>query len=160
MNNSENLAKEWHNRALVALTAHYASARHYNDRNSQLGISALILTTIVGTTVFTSLGTSNNDLLKIATGIATVIAVVLSALQTFLKYSEKAERCKTIAARYSSIGRELEIILANPSSIDKTFLEQIRVKLDQADTDAPSIPDSIRDDARNKYRKNSSANNG
>jgi len=158
MNNSEELAQEWHNRALVALTAHYASARHYNSLNSRLGISASILTTIVGATVFTSLAKSDNDWLKIITGIATVIAAVLSALQTFLKFSEKAERCRTIAARYSSIGKELEIALTEPASVNRAFLEQIRVKLDQADMDAPSIPDSIRDAARNKYRKNSSAN--
>ncbi|MBW3127292.1 DUF4231 domain-containing protein [Hymenobacter profundi] len=156
MTEAEKLAREWHNRVLVALTAHYDSARHYNRLNYWLGIPALVLTTIVGTTVFANIDNTASKSAKIFTGLLGIAAAILSALQTFLKHSEKAEQCKAMAARYSSIGKELEVALTDTAAIDKTFLEQIRVKLDQADKEAPSIPGWIRDAARNKYRKKQS----
>lgn len=154
MKTGEDLANEWNNRVLVALTAHYDAARHYNNLNYWLGIPALILATVVGTTVFASLSKDVNENTRLFTGLIAIAAAVLSALQTFLKHSEKAERCKTMAARYSSIGKELEIALTEPASIGKPFLDQIRIKMDQADADAPSIPGRIRDAARKKYRTN------
>jgi Na+/melibiose symporter-like transporter len=152
MKTGENLAAEWNNRALVALTSHYDAARHYNSLNYWLGIPALILTTIVGTTVFANLSKDVSENAKLLTGLLAIAAAILSALQTFLKHSERAERCKVMAARYSSIGKELEVALTEPIAINKDFLDQIRIKLDQADADAPSIPSSIRDAARKKYR--------
>src|SRR4051794_7091837 len=56
----------WHRRAREAAFAHYAGAERYRRYNLALGIPAMLLSTIVGTTVFASLQQTFDPRLQIA----------------------------------------------------------------------------------------------
>src|SRR5436190_1807437 len=66
------------------------------------------LTAAVGTTVFSSIASSPQLWVKILTGIMSMAAAVLAALQTFLKYSERAAQHKAAAQNYGMLRREYE----------------------------------------------------
>jgi hypothetical protein len=97
---------------------------------SNSGLPAIIFSTIVGTSVFASL---NNDNIpqwaKIAVGLISVVAAVLMALQTFLGFSERAEKHRTTAVRYGAVGRQIEQFLETGSSAQQStddLVDQIR----------------------------------
>lgn len=153
MNDPKALIKEWNNRVLVALNAHYETARFYRQWHYRLGIPAALSATIVGTTVYATIDKSTDLRIKIAAGVFGVLAAVLTSLQTFLQLSERAEKHRAIATQYSSVGKELEILIATNQEPDQKKLDELRAKYDAVDKDAPSIPNRIRDKTREKYRQ-------
>src|SRR5207248_3345936 len=59
-----------------------------------------------------SLSTQPDPRLQITTGIASVVAAVLAALQTFLGLSDRAEKHRLAGAKYGALGRQLEELLS------------------------------------------------
>lgn len=68
-------------------------------------------------------------------------AAVLSALQSFFSFTDKAERHRTAGARYNAVGRELEQLLAKDS--DWSALTEIRARIDALAEESPHIPESV-----------------
>src|SRR6185369_2622736 len=102
-----------YNRVSITQRAHYLSADHFGRRKYWLGIPAVVLSTLVGTAVFASLQKQPEFWLQIAIGLASVLAAVLAGLQTFLGYTERAEKHRIAGAKYGALGRELEILRAS-----------------------------------------------
>ncbi len=68
------------------------------------------MTSVVGTTIFATLAQGKGSVgIAIATGMLSVAAAVMSALQTFLAYPERALQHKDAANQYALIRREIEI---------------------------------------------------
>jgi amino acid transporter len=91
--------------------AHYIAWEKAARRNKWLGIPVVITTTIVGTAIFGTLQESPGVAWKITAGLLSLLAAVLSALQTTLKYSELAEKHKTAGAKYAAMRRRLDIFV-------------------------------------------------
>jgi predicted permease len=108
------LLGEWATRNMVALEAHYNAARSFANLNYWIGIPAVIFAAIVGTSVFASLKKDVDIYIKITIASFSIIAAILSALQTFLKYNERSEKHRLAGARYAAIKREIEQLLAIP----------------------------------------------
>jgi len=142
----------WLKRAREALFSHYTAAEKYDRLNRRLGIPVLILTTIVGTSVFASLQQKVDPILQILVGLISVAAAILAGLQTFLGFAERAERHRMTAARYSALRREIEFLLAveNTKFHDPEHLDALRVKIDKLGEEAPSITSKIWDEAGRK----------
>lgn len=105
----------------------------------------MVITAIVGTSAFASVMAELVPVwAKVAVGGASVLAAVLASLQTFFKFSERAERHKTFAAKFGAVRRELETLHASgraaeePSSIDS-----LREKLDRLAEEAPAVPADV-----------------
>jgi hypothetical protein len=136
------LLERWLKRAREGLFQHYAASERYNSLNLWLGVPVIVLTTLVGTAVFASLQKQVEPKIQIGVGLISVAAAVLSGLQTFLQFSERAERHRVTGARYSAIRREIELMLAvsNASDpIDAGKLEALLKKIDELGNEAPSI---------------------
>src|SRR5947208_10376766 len=85
------LVQDWHNRAAAAQHAHYLLAHRLRRRNLGLGIPAVVFSSIVGTSLFATLTRENvNTSLRILIGCISVLAAVAAALQTFLRFAERA----------------------------------------------------------------------
>ncbi len=152
MDDSKALIKEWNNRVLVALNAHYDSARYYGRLHYILGVPAVVFSAIVGTTIFASMNKNTDTTIKFVAAGLGGLAAILTTLQTFLRYSEKAEKHRSIATQYSSVGKELEVLIATQEEVDRKTLDDLRLRLDKVDNDAPSIPGWIRNRSRKEYR--------
>jgi len=141
------LLKTWYDRLTWAQIAHFDAAMRFGGRNIQMGLPAIILSTIVGTSVFASL---NNDTIpqwaKITVGVISVAAAVLTALQTFLGFSERAEKHRVTAVRYGAVGRQIEQFLETGSSGEESterLIDQIRESLNRLAEESPVLPPDI-----------------
>ena len=122
--------------------AHYLSADHFERRKYWLGIPAVVLATVVGTSVFATLSEKPDVSVQIAIGLASVAAAVLTSLQTFMGYPERAEKHRLAGARYGSLGREIET-LRTLDSVTRDDMDRLRVRLDTLATESPNTPQSI-----------------
>ena len=105
----------------------------------------ILITVLVGTSSFASIAAIAVTIgAKIAIGLLSVTAAVLSALQTFFKFSERSEKHRHCGALYGAIERELEALLAaEPHPIDPLYLASLREKLHRLSEDAPHVPGRV-----------------
>ena len=122
----------------VTQVAHYLSADHFGKRKFILGIPAVDLATFSGTSVFATLSEQPNIYLQIAVGLASVTSAILASLQTFMGYSERAEKHRLTGAKYGALGRRIEIMRAQPESIENEELTRVREKLDALAVESPN----------------------
>lgn len=139
------LLEEWLYRIRRTQQAHYEAATHFVRLNYWLGIPAIVLSAIVGTSVFATLQRETDTRIKIAVGIASITAAILMALQTFLHYSERAEKHRLVGVRYGALRREIEKRLAFPPARRdlEAYLESVRIQWDKCNEDCPTVPKSI-----------------
>ena len=109
------LVRQWHFAARVAHKAHIKSAARAESMNTLLGVPAWILSAIVGTAIFASLSQNPEGWQKIIFGLLSMLATVLTALQTHLGFSQLAELHRKSAGRYGTVRRQLEELLGSYS---------------------------------------------
>lgn len=136
------LLENWLRRARESQRGHYQAAARLEHLNYWFGIPVVIMTTVVGTSVFASLQRRVDVRWQVMIGVFSVLAAVLASLQTFLRFSEKAEKHRSAGAAYGAIRRELEMILSvTPAEQDaKQLLDGLRTRIDALAKDAPEIP--------------------
>lgn len=140
----EALLKDWRSRASAASAAHYVLATRLRRRNLALGIPVVVFSTVVGTSVFATLAKDRIDIrLSVAVGLTSVAAAVLAALQTFLRFPERAEKHVTAADWYAALRRDLDQTLALPPAArgaPKECLDRIRKEMSKVGQSSPEIP--------------------
>ncbi|MCF6459153.1 SLATT domain-containing protein [Pseudoalteromonas sp. MMG024] len=140
------LLTDWFRRARESQYIHYASAEYYSNKHYWLGIPSMALGVIVGTAVFASFETEATGAFKIALGLISILASVLTALNTFLDFSSKAEKHRTAAAGYSSIRKTLERIKTSEQNYINTFdneMEKLQKELDALADKSPNPPKKV-----------------
>lgn len=144
------LLRHWRFRIHRVQIGHYEVGRIFEKRHFWLGVPAVVLSTIVGTAVFASLGRFVDEAAllwpKIAVGLLSVVAAVLVSLQTFLRYSEQAESHKTAGAKYAHLKHKLEMLAAIPPENDaqlKNELEAIEAEWEKVREESPNLPTKV-----------------
>jgi hypothetical protein len=144
-NTETDLAHEWGTRAAAAQHAHYYLATNLRRRNLALGIPVVILSAIVGTSLFASLAASTESFplrMRLAVGTVSLLAAVLAAIQTFLRFAERSERHAQAADWYSAIRREIDELLALPPEKrgeSRRTLDGLRKEFNKAGQTYPEI---------------------
>ncbi|MFZ6688826.1 SLATT domain-containing protein [Undibacterium sp. SXout11W] len=143
--NQRELVLAWLRRARESQMAHYEMANLLSTRGRWLGVPVILITTVIGTSVFASLSSVEiSSGAKIVVGTLSAIAAVLSSLQTFFKYSERSEKHRATAARYGAIRRKLEILYAeHTETAEKHYLDTLREELDRISDESPHVPVSV-----------------
>ena len=137
------LLQRWLKRTRESSFAHNAAEERYFKTNLLLGVPASLFSAIVGTTVFASLEKDVDVRIKILVGFISIITAILTGLQTFLRYSERAERHRKIAAQYGSIRRTIEQNLVFEDKLTYDVVDQIRKQLDSVGGEAPNVPSTL-----------------
>jgi hypothetical protein len=134
------LVAQWHNGLRIAHIAQSRSAATCELRGRLLGVAVVVLSTIVGTAIFSTLESSPSTPVKIVAGLASVGAGVLAALQTFLGFEQRAAKHREVAAAYGALRRELETSMAFPEESVKRseLLDSVRTRWDALDATAPA----------------------
>lgn len=140
MKNRQELLQEWYRRVSVTQAAHYYSAGDFGARKYFLGVPTVVLTTLVGTSVFATLQEQPGYWVQVLVGLASVTAALLSGLQTFLGDAERSEKHRTAAAQYGALGRELECYLSKKDEIPEEQLSSLRDSLNRLAIESPNIP--------------------
>lgn len=146
---TEELLGDWYRRLRFAQFVHYEAAKEFDRMNYWLGIPVIVLSTFVGTSVFANIGKEVEPRVQILVGLVSVIAATLASLQTFLKYSERAEKHRVAASKYGALRRELEEILAVAEEITRETITPLRQRIDKLAEEAPHVPDKIWSRRRN-----------
>ncbi len=144
--NPNNLLADWLLRIRIGQSAHIKAATYFYRLNFWLGIPVVILTVLVGTSVFATLQKEADTRIRVAAGIASVLAAVLAGIQTFLRYSERAEKHRASAVKYGILRREMEQKLAfPPASPDElaAYVDSLRVRWDKLSEECPTAPERL-----------------
>jgi hypothetical protein len=134
--------------------AHYLAAKRTSRMHNLLGIPTVILTAVVGTSIFATLSASKDNRLSIAIGVISVISTILVSLQTFFRFGEQAEKHRGAGVSFSAIKRKMDVLKVRiaTSGIDATdALAQVDDLIDKFNTleaDCLEIPDRVYDQAR------------
>ena len=140
MPTTSEMLTDWYQRVSVTQRAHYISADQFSYKKFLLGIPALGLSAFVGSTVFATLQKQPCLPLQICIGFASVAAGLLTGLQTFMNYSERAEKHRVAGAKYGALGRELEQLRSSGVEPSTEVLEKVRKTLDSLALESPNNP--------------------
>ncbi|OBQ17958.1 SLATT domain-containing protein [Anabaena sp. AL93] len=162
------LAESYSKSALMNRAAHYRAAKIANQRHIFLGAPATLISTIVGTAIFSSLNGNPDNSIKIFTGLISLLGAGLSALQTFFKFSELAEKHRIAGANYGDVKRKLDLFSLKyelsehpPESEAVAELSQLAEALSRLAQESPDIPDAAyrkaieMETSRNNQKKSS-----
>lgn len=141
------LAKKYRVDMHRASGAHHIMWEKRNGRSNTFGIITTVSATVVGTTIFISINSSPDLILRICAGIISIAAAVFSALQTFLKLPESATAHKIAGNSYAGIKRTLEVFImkyqeSNPNSKPEAMedLEKIVERINSVAAESPGTP--------------------
>jgi hypothetical protein len=139
---------EYQNRAFVTRRSHYLASSIAERKNFLLGIPVVVITALVGTSIFGTLQDNPSVHIKIAAGVLSISATILAALQTYLGFSEKSAKHKEAGAKYAAIWRCLDLLNLELRSVGDDFanraieeLKKIVATLDDAGKESPTVPD-------------------
>ena len=129
-NDSEilNIIRHYRIASTVKINAHNMCALLFEGRSKLLGVPAVIISAVVGSSIFASLASDNHNVwIMIITCVLSIGAAILAALQTFLHYAETAQLHKTSASRHESIRRNLNILEIKITTTDITKEKSIEL---------------------------------
>lgn len=137
----EELMKRWHKTIRRQQVEHELSARFYEKLNWKLGIPVVILSAIVGASIFGTLESTELLWLKIVAGFLSVTSAVLASLQTFLGFNERSSGHKAAADRFGELAKEIQQVTVCGASDGEIgdFIESVRSRWDSIAREAPTF---------------------
>ena len=105
----KDLISKWVERVTIIHICHARLSARYTQWGRRIGLLTTIFSAVVATALFTSFSQSDNTSLLIIAGSFSVIAVIFSASQNFLKFPELAEHHRQAISAYGKLKHDLEI---------------------------------------------------
>jgi hypothetical protein len=140
---TERLLRDWHNRVAAAQDAHYELVTRLRRHNVLLGVPAVVFSAVVGTSLFATLNEAEiSTILRLIIGSLSVAAAVLAALQTFLRFAERAEKHQLAADWYSAIRRDIQELQTLPPGSrgdPKAVFDRLRKEINRVVQQSPEI---------------------
>lgn len=140
------LLHKWYIRIRAIQTGHYRQAQQYRRLHLLLGIPVVVLSAVVGTTVFATLNeASTSAVVKVILGSTSMLTAAIASLQTFLNYDALSEKHLSAASKLSAIKKEIEektITLTKDEELTD-FIEQVRVRWTSVTDEYPQISDKV-----------------
>lgn len=136
----------------------YGKKKHYNARDRyssyhiNLGIAIVILSAIMGTSVYYLLSKSELLSAQIIVGIFILLNAILVALQTYLNFEKRALRHKVTADKYLWLMKEAQRLLAYYRDGNKT-IEEVREELEKLYQEVEDIHKDEPDTSQGDYQK-------
>jgi hypothetical protein len=132
---------------------HDDASRKYAKYQFALGIPSLVVSTVVGTSVFAAL--SLKEVTPLWVGFLSIVAAVLAALQTFMDFGGRSDKHRNAAVKYKSSIRLLEetiVQLHQGKELTQEDIGAIRMLIDGLEETAPVIMPKIYDSIEKKYQ--------
>lgn len=143
----------WYDRISVVAVGHYRAALHYSRRHSLITVPTVILSAIVGTSVFATIQQQPGFWWQFCVGAMSVMAAIMTALQSTLRYQELAEKHRSAGAKYNTLGREIEELRAFSLTSEEKFAD-LRIRIDALAQESPHIPQAVHDHMNNRESLN------
>jgi hypothetical protein len=128
------LAAERLRKARMLGVAHGMAADWADALNKWLGVPVVILTSLVGTSVFASLLDLGKSQVAVAivTAVLSVLAAVLAAVQTFFNFASSAQAHAKASNRFQSIASTLEHLRFYDTDAVRLSLQAIEKQISDA----------------------------
>lgn len=145
-----NLAKRYWTRTGGTGLAHYRAGETAQKYHTRIGTPNAVITAIVATSIFSTLS-ENEDFfwLRVGTGAFALLAVVLSATQAFLNFSDRADKHKAAGSKYANLRRTIDLFLLKCSAMEEEDrdealkqLEKIINTLNTLDAESPNLTEA------------------
>lgn len=117
--------------------AHNKAGRRNSRLHYYIGIPTVIVSSVVATTVFASLGTNVALWTKFVVGAISVVAAVLTGLQTFFNCGGRAEQHRLVQIELERIGYDIDLASVHQRADEET-LAKLGDRLTEAQRKAPS----------------------
>jgi hypothetical protein len=138
--------------------AHYLAADHKRALNRYFGIPVIVITAVVGTTIFGTLNASPDPFWRIAAGLVSLAGTILSSLQTALGFAQDAEKHKAAGETYRAVHRSFEMFslkYAQASSDQRQAafadLDELVRSLKDLPKEFPTLPDRFYNKAKKEH---------
>ncbi len=156
----QQLILNWVEDAQVLLNCHLSMAESTRKKHRNIGILSAVLSALVGSSIFASLGHEDTSkTLIILTGLISLCATILTSVLAFLKLPEIANQYHNSGNEYAAIRKELEFLFTFESSNDEYVKNEIkRLKIRWDEIRKSSIPISTK--SIKKFNPNVSLNMG
>jgi len=154
---AEALLKDWRQRLAAASDAHYKLASGLRRNNLLMGVPVVIFSSIVGTSLFATLADPNKSIsptFKIIIGMISLLAAILAALQTFLRFGERAEKHVVAGDWYAAVRRDVDELLAlsaEERGKPKDCFDRIRKEMAKVGQQSPEIGHQLWAATSDKY---------
>jgi hypothetical protein len=152
------LATQYRLRAHAKARSHWLAAKDADRLHTFLGVPVVALSAIVGSAVFATISARPDPPWQIATGMLSVAAGVLAAIQTFFRPAERADHHRRAAAGYAALHRSFKLFDLEHRSDRQgrdTALDELRRRLtqfDELEKQSPDLPDRLYDQAVREQR--------
>ena len=137
------LLADWHRALRVLQVGNFLAATHFGRVGKRLGVPVVIATSAVSSAIFATLGDSEYRGVQLGAGFLSLLATVLSSLQTFLGYGERAAAHKEAAVGYGELRTQVQLLLTNDlaavADLDDR-MESLRTRWNAQDAGAPTLP--------------------
>ena len=137
------LLSAWHRRMSESQFAHYTAGRKLTGANLCLGVPVMVLSAIVAAATLSTLERPMTLSLRVTFGCITMAVALMASLQTFLRFAERSERHRVIAARYGSIKRRAEQLLVGGGIVSDADLSELREQTDRITEEAPQLQHNV-----------------
>ena len=137
------LLKSWRQELDVMVRTHYEMSTRIRFLNYILGVPMILFAVVVAAYVFATINQESHFWLQLGMGLMAILAAILGALQTFLKYSEQAENHRNASARYQALLNGMDQSLAFPPQKEQElsdWCDKLRDRWDELNLEAPSVP--------------------
>ncbi len=154
---SECVLQQWYRRIREAQFGHNCAYFKYKKLYYSFGIPSVIFSVFIGTALFSAISISTAVEIKFLIGFISSISAILAGLQTFLRFTEKANNHKKSARRYGELRREIEILTAKTKNADEITLDIIKSRIDDLSEDSLPIPESCWEKVGKKLKNDPSS---
>lgn len=141
---SAEVLQRWLKRSRESQLSHQLMAEQLSSVHSWLGVLTIGITTIAGaTTLLATLG----EVSKVVLALFTLLAAILSSLQTFLKLEDRTSLHRLAGAGYGNVRRKLELAMTLESPEKEARLKEAESELNKLATESPSVSKRVYDAA-------------
>lgn len=142
------LLQEWHKGLHIRHVAHSRAAARYHRRGRAMGVTVVILSTFVGTSIFAMAEGAPGAPWRLVAGGLSALAAILAAVQTSLSYPQLAEQHRAAARAYGNLRREVEVFLAGPGEEPQSAIDGFRQRWDELAAESPDLHEDQHAEAR------------
>lgn len=136
--------QRWLKRSRESQLSHHLMAERLGLAHQTLGLLTITITAIAGaTTLLATLG----DVSKVVLGLFTLLAAILSSLQTFLKLDDRMNLHRSAGAGYGHVRRKLELAMTLDGTAQEERLKEAETSLNKLATESPSVSKKVFDAA-------------
>lgn len=141
---SADVLQRWLKRSRESQLSHQLMAERLSSVHRWLGMLTIAITAGAGaTTLLATLG----DVSKVVIGLLTLLAAILSSLQTFLKLEDRTNLHRISGAGYGQVRRKLELAMTLENPEKEIRLKETEAELNKLATESPSVSKRIFDAA-------------